>query len=404
MPTLRLLACTVVLATACTGDSPDATSLATAIVRDSAGVTIVENPALPDDAPAAWTVGSAPMLEIGVLDGAEEYQLFRVQDAHILTDGRIAVVNSGSQEVRIYDADGVYTDTWGGRGEGPGEFMAPTTLSLWPGDSVAVWDLRLRRLSVFTSDGVLGRTLTFPANEDMSQPSFRHVLPNGTVVASMSVSLAAEELATGMTRTPVAVAVVDAEGTLLAPLGEHPGREGFIRIGENQIAIFRLPFYRDLIIEAAGSSSIISPTDRFELKFWADSGALTRIVRVAQPVRLLTDADREAELERRVAAAPEEARPGVRSGFQDIPMPDTLPAFSGVVADNSEHVWVQLFRLAADEGPTQWIVLDPEGQALGRMEFPEGFTVFEIGEDYVLGSAKDDLDVEVVQLWPLKRQ
>jgi len=404
MTRFRALTCTVLLTAACGGsDAPDRSSPALAIVRDSAGVSIVENPALPVDASLDWTVGPSPALEIGVLEGAEEYQLFRVRDAHVLADGRIAVVNSGSQEVRVYGADGVHLETWGGRGEGPGEFLDPSTISWWPGDSVAVWDRRLRRLALFAHDGVLGRTLTFPAIEDMPTPLFSHVLADGNPVVRMTV-FPADGPVDGLSRQPVAVAVVDPTGAFVAPLGSYPGREGFMRIGEGTIEIFIMPFYRDAAIEAAGPNSIIASTDRFELKSFAGDGALRRIIRVETPPRLITAAERSAELERRVAAAPEEARPRIRSSFEEVPIQDTLPVFSDLVVDHSEHVWVGPFRLPAEEGPAQWVVLSPEGQVLGRVAVPKELTVYEIGEDYILGTVTDDLDVEQVQMWPLQRR
>lgn len=48
-------------------------------------------------------------------------------------------------------------------------------------------------------------------------------------------------------------------------------------------------------------------------------------------------------------------------------------------------------------------VFDPEGQVLGFMETPAGLGIFEIGDDYILGLARDDLGVEYVQVWSLER-
>lgn len=40
---------------------------------------------------------------------------------------------------------------------------------------------------------------------------------------------------------------------------------------------------------------------------------------------------------------------------------------------------------------------------LGFVETPEVFSIYEIGEDYMLTWVRDELDVEYVQLWPLDR-
>lgn len=40
---------------------------------------------------------------------------------------------------------------------------------------------------------------------------------------------------------------------------------------------------------------------------------------------------------------------------------------------------------------------------LGFVETPKGLRIDQIGEDYILGHFRDELDVEHVQVWPLKR-
>ena len=55
------------------------------------------------------------------------------------------------------------------------------------------------------------------------------------------------------------------------------------------------------------------------------------------------------------------------------------------------------------EESTDWEVFSPAGEWLGSVRTPARFTVFEIGEDYVLGSWRDNMDVEHVQVLRLKR-
>lgn len=45
----------------------------------------------------------------------------------------------------------------------------------------------------------------------------------------------------------------------------------------------------------------------------------------------------------------------------------------------------------------------PTGRLLGTLRLPRNFEVFEIGADYVLGLARDDNDVETVELYRLER-
>ena len=47
---------------------------------------------------------------------------------------------------------------------------------------------------------------------------------------------------------------------------------------------------------------------------------------------------------------------------------------------------------------------DPDGRWLGTVEMPAGPRVREIGDDYVLGTATDELDVEHVRLHRLVKR
>ncbi|WP_419943063.1 hypothetical protein [Candidatus Palauibacter sp.] len=66
-------------------------------------------------------------MSIGTAGGDPAYELFRVGGAMRLSDGRIVVANAGTGELRVYDPDGIHLASWGGQGDGPGEFgpMAP---------------------------------------------------------------------------------------------------------------------------------------------------------------------------------------------------------------------------------------------------------------------------------------
>ena len=94
------------------GDSPALQP----VVRDSADVRIIENPRPPAGSRLDWRVGAEPAVTIGSVDGEDPYLLSRVRGGFIVPDGRIVVVNGGSNELRVFDALGIHVATWGGQG------------------------------------------------------------------------------------------------------------------------------------------------------------------------------------------------------------------------------------------------------------------------------------------------
>lgn len=104
------------------------------------------------DAVSEWEVAAEPSLSIGVVEGDERYQMHQVVGAAQLPDGRIAVMNAGSAELRIYAPDGTFISAHGRPGEGPGEFRSASRLHLI-GDTIIIYDSRLQRLSLHDVSG-----------------------------------------------------------------------------------------------------------------------------------------------------------------------------------------------------------------------------------------------------------
>ena len=70
------------------------------------------------------------------MDGEDPYLFRYAWDATKLSDGRIVVADRSTSELRVFDAAGTYLATWGGLGEGPGEFPRSSLgeVEPWPGD------------------------------------------------------------------------------------------------------------------------------------------------------------------------------------------------------------------------------------------------------------------------------
>lgn len=80
----------------------------------------------------------------------------------LLSEQRACVIDS--YRVQVQCGDRTWTDTvrLGSEGRGPGEFERPSGLMRGDGGSIGVRDGRLRRLTVFSEQGELVRTLSLP--------------------------------------------------------------------------------------------------------------------------------------------------------------------------------------------------------------------------------------------------
>jgi hypothetical protein len=91
-----------------------------------------------------------------------------------------------------------------------------------------------------------------------------------------------------------------------------------------------------------------------------------------------------------------------RKQLASLPHRDTLPAFSRILVDGDENVWVEEFHVDPDAAAT-WSVFDPAGRWLGRVETPAGLKVMRIAGGTVIGVTKDEDGVQRVVVYPLLR-
>ncbi|HEX9729111.1 MAG TPA: 6-bladed beta-propeller [Gemmatimonadales bacterium] len=101
-------------------------------------------------------VASEPIVEIGVIEGNPDLELFEATSSIRLSDGRIVVANTGTSELRFFDRSGRFERAAGGRGGGPGEFRFLRRIARLPGDSILALDWI--RASVFDPAGAFVRT------------------------------------------------------------------------------------------------------------------------------------------------------------------------------------------------------------------------------------------------------
>jgi hypothetical protein len=388
---------------ACTqADVPPTLTAGDWTVRDRLGVTIVEsaNP-LTTDTPL-WRIAGRPRVEIGVIDGADEYTFGQLRSAWRLSDSRIVAADEIADEIRFYSPRGRYLRSVGRDGEGPGEFRAIWSVRPFTGDSVFVFDYRLGRVSLFDAAGRFGRTV------HTSVPA-----PNYWVVASLEDSLFALT-SPGEGRPPFGISrdssylfAYNSRAERFDTLGRYPLAVRY-RGGTNLEPEqgFFLPYAS---FAPAGDHYYWGLGDRWEIKEYRTDGNLARVIRLDRPVEPLTE-DRIARFKRSwpeyVAALSGQRGEGnaaamsryVERGY----FPATLPAYSKLIADSEGYLWAEQYRHPS-EASQGWIVFDSIGRWLGHIAMPDHVEVEQIGRDFVLGIRVDSLGIQSVVVYDLAR-
>jgi hypothetical protein len=373
------------------------------VVRDSAGVTIVESDyTRPRWTPqTAWSLTDEPLTRIGTVDGPPEQQLYQAFASRRLRDGRIAVVNTSSREIRIYDAAGRWQSSIGGPGDGPGEFRGVWRVHEIPGDSVLAVDLG-RHISVFDPQHRFVRR-SLPERLD-SVPMGEGVEPVGQF-ADGSLLFRSHirgdpVVENGIRRNQIQMLRIDADGRIVAVLGPYHDQSTSTEAGSRYL-------FGPWAKEAAADSTLwYGPGDRFEIREIAMDGRVLRMIRLDRPAMPITASFVREYLDGLIAAAREQ-RPGseqmLERMYADADHPASFPAHYDIMVDDARNLWVQDYRPFQERVTRVWSVFDPRGRFLGDIDMPAGLTVHHIGEDFVLGRWTDDLDVEYIVMYGIEK-
>lgn len=349
-------------------------------------------------APSPDTIVVAnPMIRVGGPEAEGPSVFGSVVQVKALTDGGFLVVDAqGEGSLRRFDASGDFVLEIGGRGDGPGEFNQPYRLLL-SGDTVRVWSLMPRRLSVFLVDG------TFLRTEPVEKPS-----------AGLPFFRAGDgfldEREWGQTtdwRPPRAAVlrIVNgiAEDTLVGP--------------------YPIPLFGwEIIDEATGTGRMVNPPvfsarppwtvcdgslvwgnpDTGEVEFRDLRGRLDRVVELPGGRRPVSDQDRDAF----VAAVVEEwGVPPEEVGRlrREMSFAEFAPRLTALLCSSSGQVWVSGFSPSAprpfDAVGYEWTVLDPDGRTTAHVRFPDGFTLFDLTDDRAYGVRPGEFGVDVVEIY-----
>ena len=371
---------------------------AESVVRDSAGVRIVETSVANADLPR-WTLDSVPRVAIGVLNGDEAYQLDGVTGS-VLHGDRIMIANGGSRELRVFDLEGKHIITGGRQGGGPGEFENIDWLGRFDGDSVIVYDRRNLRFSIVDFDATLVRSIT--ASEGFFGIAGRFA--DGGFLISPSVSFSSSDAQrNGLVRDSSRIIRVLASGSETDTLMVLIGTEIILRHTPTSMSARLAPFGRVTRVAVGDSVFHTVTSDQYEVRTWNRNGRLLRVLRRSIQPTAVSQADidrfRAQELEN---ARSDDQRRELERTLAEMPYPDRMSALGRLHVDDGGHLWVQDYS-PWDEEPTEWTIFDDEGRAVGRARLPARLTLHQIGSDFVLGTIEGDLDVEQVVVLGLAR-
>lgn len=370
--------------------------------RDSLGVEIVESSAPAWRDGAGWTVSAEPALTLGVAEGDPNQLFGRVVGALRLSDGCIVVATDN--QLRYFDSAGGFLRSSGRTGGGPGEFTGLAWIGRLEGDSLVAWDRGNFRLTVIGPGGEYSRSA------QMERPGFGFVTIVGLLPGrSLLARLQSGEPVDGLRRDSLAYFRYSPDGGRADTVALLPGPAFYTKVtrrSDGRPVSARsslIPFSPVPGAAVTRQGFYFGVGDTFEIRQYTEGGELRRLIRRPAAGVRLTDDVLAAYRGRRLASfRDEEDRREEERAWQEMPIPETAPAYGGIAADDGGNLWVYGYPLPGDTISAA-LVFDSTGVLLGGVVRPRGLALTHIGTDFVLGIWRDENDVEYVRLYRLAK-
>jgi len=365
---------------------------------------------------SVWDMDATLVSEvsIGELDGPEETLFGNVYAIAVDDNRQVYVLDAQAEHVRVFNAEGAYLRTLGGRGKGPGELLSAASVAVLSDGRVLVQEVSEMLIEVYgpdgrhleqwpySTDGVIfpqkpmavdrsGRVHVTSAGSSRRQFSFEQVVRLGPDGAHLETLVPP-----GSDFEPPSVTVRFAQ-----PIAGHA------------TAPQPLPLTaRHYWTTHPGGHFLTGISTDYRIDLVRDEGVL-RIERTWVPVAISED-ERDYHRERVTRNMRREQDDWSWNG---PPIPETRPPFRGIVAGRDGRIWVRLWTDARSvvneahnpdnpfsepviwESPVRYDVFEADGTYLGALAAPDDLLatpepIFD--GDHAWAVTRDELGVQRV--------
>jgi hypothetical protein len=373
--------------------TPDAVDPEAYAASDSAGVRLVRytrEPAVP-----AWTAVEPATLQLGDEDSFE-----RITGGTLLPDGGVLAADGLAARVTILDSAGGIRQQIGRSGDGPLEFRNLAWARPYAGDSIATFDLALRRLMVFDPAGGPGRVVTLSPTGDGSRPTALGLFTGGEIPVLATGVLYADHLAPGIHAPRTHLWRYAADGRPAAPVRTDLAGAEMVQLESPRILMSR-PFGKETAVAAGAALVFVADSGGSLLEAYHADGSLAMLLRLPTAARPVTETHRAAYRRQRLAPLREagraEAIADMEATLAQLPWPSHLPAVRRLQVDRDGRLWVERYPEPGEERQRFWVV-GTDGVIAGALILPSRTVFLDASGDRVLTRWRDEMDRDYLRI------
>lgn len=299
----------------------------------------------------------------------------------LASDGTILIADGSSLSIRVFSQEGRLVRSVGREGSGPGELQSVPWARQCGRDSLFVWDPVAARVSVVSKEGAIARDFRLPGNPALVECSRRGQF--AVIMQPKDVRMPDPSGKAPRYRAPLLL--VNARGDSVGSLGDVPAYEN-------------RPMGKRTRVAVSETAVFLGTQDSAFVHVYAPAGGAIGLLPIGSPGRRTTPevyASAIEQMSRQLRISTE--RDAYKAFMLRIPMPELLPPYFELYADGQGGV--RALTSLPGEGVTRLEGVAPDGAPLTPWSIEGDVKVFEIGEDYLLGSYEDAGDVPHIVLY-----
>lgn len=324
-------------------------------VEDKSGVKVVVNPDVP-------LYGEITLeLEEDLVIGSEEdenYMFYDLVDFTVDSQENFFVLNGGSYRVQKFDRDGNYIQSFGGRGQGPGEFEQPFLIYSDKEGKIFVYDTLRRNLHVFRNDGQFEKTI----KSQLSAFGIGGISSGNIIMKALSYS------PEGSTDD---IIIADAMGEKIKTVASYPIESGPRIKGHSLSNPYR---HRLFFCPISDGRSIYGHSSEFHIYVISNSGEIDLKIEVSKRPEEISQKEKENLIQGYLARR-EQMPIGEKLSKNDVTnayvFPEHKPFFNGIWTDSEDRIYAREMKIYNPEDRSQRFgVFDKDGHYLYKIDMP----------------------------------
>jgi hypothetical protein len=345
-----------------------------------------------------WELGETSWRVGGELDAV---QFFRIAGVALLRTAAIAVANAGNHEIVTLDTQGRVLWRQGRQGRGPGEYESIDAVTAYRGDSVAVLDARLRRITVLDSRGAYGRSINLPRLPPGTSFTGLHHGAEGTfIVGTVRGRMPGDP--PGLIRNPGALVSIGARGEYIGVVAEVQGDEWFATRDSRMLGLLPLGKVTRYVVD--GTRIVIADgTSTSVREINLPTGAERQLTIAGLRQRPVTATHIRDVTTTALDDAPAGARQMLAATYREVPFPSRLPTTMNIALASDGAVWVQEYCEPGARS-TRWHIVSRGGSYIATVSVPCSTRILAVHGNAAFVLDTDALDSQTIAHMAVRRQ